>query len=240
MQEYTVTNYQEASELLGTRDSKKLENNTYLKRYDDYIGVMLHTTDVVKFYPEYFELDSGGWNTQTTRDRINKYSNARVWVKNSVMYVGIPYKEGCSYHPESSVLFYDGIHYDYEGNLLSKTKDIDKHNREVRDMKKKIKKFVDYCLSVAKSEGGVPHPSGGDCWFCLMVNKENKTMGDVEESHQHLINHMEENYCVPSLILNALLENGHTQQQLGYIWNSEWHIKNALTKYMQRRLLPKP
>lgn len=70
-------NYQEADAKLQGRcsQSRKLANNTYLKRrWNDAIAVRLHATDILTFYPDgRIEVSTGGWDTVTTRDRINTY-----------------------------------------------------------------------------------------------------------------------------------------------------------------------
>ena len=71
--------YQEADALLQgrCRERRKLENNTYLERKTyprDATAVRLHRTDVLTFYQDgRIEIDTGGWNTVTTRDRMNRY-----------------------------------------------------------------------------------------------------------------------------------------------------------------------
>jgi len=50
---------------------KKIGNNTVLYVDGDLAAVRLHQTDVVTFYADgRIELNSGGWQTATTRDRI--------------------------------------------------------------------------------------------------------------------------------------------------------------------------
>lgn len=72
-------NYQEADAKLQRRcyQSRKLANNTYLKRRTwgkTAIAVQLHSTDVITFYEDgRIEVSTGGWNTVTTRGRINDY-----------------------------------------------------------------------------------------------------------------------------------------------------------------------
>jgi hypothetical protein len=73
-------NYQEADAKLQGRcyQSRKLENNTYLKRRNwgstKAIAVRLHTTDVITFFEDgRIEVSTGGWDTVTTRDRISSY-----------------------------------------------------------------------------------------------------------------------------------------------------------------------
>jgi hypothetical protein len=74
--------YDQACDLLtkGRKGRKKLENNTYLERHDeDTVAVVLHSTAVVKIRSDgTFVLNSGGWLTVTTKDRINNYSPVRV------------------------------------------------------------------------------------------------------------------------------------------------------------------
>ena len=70
--------YSEAKAILDesrNKNSKKLESNTYLKRHEDEsIGVRLHDTDVINLYPDgSFRLNTGGWETVTTKDRIVNY-----------------------------------------------------------------------------------------------------------------------------------------------------------------------
>lgn len=73
-------NFQEADKLLQGRcsQSRKLENNTYLKRHESYgertIALRLHSTDILVLHPNgRIEVSIGRWNTPTTRNRINKY-----------------------------------------------------------------------------------------------------------------------------------------------------------------------
>lgn len=66
--------YEEAKKLLKGRDSKKIGNNTYLINGGDVVSVCLHGTDVLKFYENgHIKLNSGGYQTVTTKDRMNKY-----------------------------------------------------------------------------------------------------------------------------------------------------------------------
>ena len=77
-------------------------NNTQVERVPQTKGgewtiVTLHNTDIVKFkhtagYIEEIQLDTGGWNTVTTRRRMNEVSQAyglgfRVYQKNHKLYV---------------------------------------------------------------------------------------------------------------------------------------------------------
>lgn len=61
------------------RERRRLQNNTYLERRPgDDIAVRLHSTDVLTFSPDgTITLDTGGWNTVTTKDRMNTYLPSR-------------------------------------------------------------------------------------------------------------------------------------------------------------------
>jgi hypothetical protein len=59
----------------------KVANNTYMTREaDGTIRYRLHSTDVVIHHPDgTFTLNSGGWHTVTTKERINRYAPCRVY-----------------------------------------------------------------------------------------------------------------------------------------------------------------
>lgn len=73
-----VRSYEDAARLLTGRckDSRRLENNTYLVRLSDTeIGVRLHSTIIVRYYANGdIQLSNGGWSTFTSSGRINTYT----------------------------------------------------------------------------------------------------------------------------------------------------------------------
>lgn len=85
--------YQSANAKLHGRCilSRKLQNNTYLRRRDGgRIAVRLHATDVITFHPDNsITLNTGGWNTITTRQRINSYQPHSVWSKRGDLFIGV-------------------------------------------------------------------------------------------------------------------------------------------------------
>lgn len=86
-----MTQYAQADKLLTGRnhESRKVGNNTYLQRRGDDIAVMLHATDIVTFHPDgTFTLNTGGWHTPTTLDRL------REWAPVSIETRGI--ESGCT------------------------------------------------------------------------------------------------------------------------------------------------
>lgn len=78
--------------------SKIVANNTieYIRSNGERV-IQLHHTDIVTFSTDgrSVTLDSGGWRTHTTRDRMSAYSNVRIsQVKGSWYVDGVPYYDG--------------------------------------------------------------------------------------------------------------------------------------------------
>jgi hypothetical protein len=173
-------NYTRCKEMSSTR-KRKLGNNTYLAVYPDHYGVRLHSTDVVEFWPDRIVLNSGGWKTVTTKDRINSYSNIRVWSERGVWYCSTngheyPFADGISFH---------------ENGTVTGAGDADGGGRLRKQIAKYVKGYV-----AAFIEGQIPAPSGGDCWGCYLVDKNGKPgMGK-----DHFLEHFRESYYVPSLL----------------------------------------
>ena len=96
----TPKSYAEALAVLGSKQSIRLGNNTYLETikervYEDghipeertVIAVRLHSTYIVKFYENgKVTLHTGGWQTVTTKDRINEFITGRIYQKNHDWY----------------------------------------------------------------------------------------------------------------------------------------------------------
>ena len=190
-------NYQEVNALLQGRnkDSKKVDNNTYWVRNGVDLCLKLHETNVVTLEPDgSIVLNSGGWKTPATKDRINNVvpRELMIYQNKSVWYVG-------------QYIFEDGMRMDASGKIHAtlaseaKEKSSDKWVKKVNDFAKEI---------VARAfDGRMPAPSGGDCWYCLMQTKEGKTMGDAFNDSGHIVDHIKEKYYVPSLFWNAMKEN---------------------------------
>jgi hypothetical protein len=85
-------NYAEAVSMVHGKTkqkARKVGNNTYAEiESDNSVSVRLHGTAVVRFYPNgLVKLNSGGWRTSTTKNRINKYSPVKVYQKKYEWYL---------------------------------------------------------------------------------------------------------------------------------------------------------
>ncbi len=90
--------YNEAIKLLGNRSSKKIDNNTHLvyaekrgaARCDSGVCIVLHSTCVVHLNEDGSKiLNSGGWRTATTKDRINRFGGVSLWQRKGEWHVGV-------------------------------------------------------------------------------------------------------------------------------------------------------
>ena len=176
-------NHATASAKLGTRASRKLANNTYLeKREDGSIAIRLHSTDVVTFRPDGSTvLNSGGWFTSTTKDRIGlafRVSQHKGRWTVSVNGKGYPFADGMKIGKRGGV------------TGAGRAPKVDKWREKVS---KYADKFVDKLLT-----GKIPAPSGGDCWYCAVRAVDGKPFGGSE----HIRQHVKEGYFVPSMLTN--------------------------------------
>jgi hypothetical protein len=62
----------------GKSKSKKIGNNTYRIDYETSEAIRLHNTDILIFEADHVTLNSGGWQTVTTKARMNQYLPAEV------------------------------------------------------------------------------------------------------------------------------------------------------------------
>lgn len=197
--------YQQAELKLTGRNKlrRKLANNTYLERHEDgSIAIRLHNTDVVTFISNGdTRLDSGGWRTPTTKDRINNYMPGgwRISQSNGQWYIG---KHGKGYQWEEAGLFADGMLVLADGSLSGVVPlETVRENLKTR---RRVQKYASSYIAAFRS-GKVPAPSAGDCFFCGMREVgTNVPLGECSHNSDHLLLHLEEKYYVPSLLVRAL------------------------------------
>lgn len=225
-------NYNEANGILQGRnqESKKLDNNTYLIRINDYIAVKLHDTNIIEFHADKTVLTSGGWQTKTTKDRLNTYSGFRISQESG---------KWSLITDNSRYPFKDGITILNNGKVLNAGKDTLKKDKA---LKTKIKAYANLCASHLPLE----KPNSGDCFYCHMSTTEGKSLGDAINDTDHLTLHMQEKYVVSSLVFNAMVEAGYNPQrniQFSLVFNDASNmielaqdcVKRSVYKYMVKR-----
>lgn len=209
------------SDLLSTvtkpvAKSRLLARSTLSLEYQDGSkAIRYQDTDVVTFKDNHVILDSGGWRTVTTKERINTNTDLRVFAEQGIWYVSLVGKFN------KRELFYDGITFDTEGNLVSEsqTPDLDR----IKQVKKQIAKFV----KLVDNLEAIPMPEGGDCWGCSMFKTADCLQG-----------HLDEGYLHGSLIVRALEHVGCNNPGLVMHMGIKDTIKRALRRYFKNNLLP--
>lgn len=229
--------------------SKLIANNTVEYWQGEKRVIRLHLTDIITFHPNKdITLNSGGWQTVTTKARMNEFlSNGwGILQENSVWYLvpnnefGYPWAKKDTWIP-----FADGITIHADGAVTGQGEDPKAKLKLKRQIQKYCKGYMDQLF-----KGNVPKPDNGDCWHCLMVTEDNQTLGEKTKS-DHLLSHIEEKYYVPSLLHRAvevIPVSKAAKQILGFLWgfhdqNTEyWHdlareqMQKSLRRYMYQQL----
>lgn len=187
------------------KESRKYENNTYLQRRGDNIAMKYHDTDVAIFYPDgSIKLDSGGWHTSTTKERLSLAlagTPFAICQDKGVWYIYKHGKDGYWWDKKNRQCRYtDGIILKADGTIEGGLTETPNREKADKALKAKVKKFAELCASRLPLD----QPSGGDCWYCSMTDKDGKSWGDLSKDNDHIDRHMKEGYVVPSLVYNAL------------------------------------
>lgn len=228
--------FSDADAILGNRNRKKIGHNTYLQRDGEVIEAIYHSTPIVTYFRSgRMRLETGGWYTPTTKDRLNQLTPLYITQAKNIWYLS------------DGSRFFDGIMTDDSGNVLNPqtSEHQDKIDAQNKAMKKAIKSYITKYLDELVVHG-MPMPSNGDCWYCL---------GLLDDS-SHLLAHMEESYFVPMLAVNALREAGYRDEGISIFLDMHFEdsrmggrsteygtrvsvdtVKRAMRKYMQKRLL---
>ena len=211
--------------------SKKIGNNTFEILFSNGDkAIRLHNTDIVTFKNSGdIILNTGGWKTSTTKNRINEHLKGAFLIQKNHNWYFVK-----SYNDKNKIPYYDGITFDKNLNLISenKTVDLKKQNK----LKRQIKK---YCNLLDKKES-IPMPNSGDCWYCSMQEvKTGIPLGDCTKDNSHLIEHLKEDYLHGSILVNAMKESGYQDFQIGLHYQMNWKdtFKMSLRKYLIKRLI---
>lgn len=222
--------YDEAKKQLEAgrnKTDRPLANNTRLQlQADGNIVIRLHSTNIITLQADGgIRLNSGGWRTVTTKERLNRYLTPefRIWTEKGVWYIG---KRG----NDTRYLFADHMQLSADGLVIAEIHlpAAGKEQRKLlRTMSKYSNDFIDQLFA-----GKVGPPTLGDCWYCLLRKTEpgegttqigvlqedgrliktgtvkpgldGPTMGELQNDTNHLLSHFEEPYYVPSLLVRAI------------------------------------
>ncbi len=229
----------------------KIANNTIEYWVNGERRIRLHNTDIVIVKSNGdIVLNSGGWKTVTTKDRMNAaihpwgiYQDKGIWY---LHHIQVTDRKTVTH----GKVFADNM-------VLHTNNTISGHGpnpQKTYKLQKQIETYVTGFM-VKLTARKIPQPSVGDCWFCCMLDaKTHKPLGEIIHDTNHIINHMtvKERYYVPALLMNAINTFPVSQvakSQIGY-WlkyhdqdgGGSWgniaydQIKKSLTRYMKRQL----
>lgn len=228
-------NFHEANELLTGRcqQSRKIGNNTYLKRRGYNIAVMLHATDIITFrLSNTALLDSGGYRTKTTKERMNEYAPCNIVQHKGIWYIA-DWSTNNNRTIKNNPVYFDGIIIDCATGLpVGEPKSID-----LKKHKKILNQCKEYAELVANSCPIEP-PSNGDCLYCAEIIVGEKWKKETD----HLLSHFKEKYIVPSLVYRACKQYGISQIAGSYLQHdadncfadiSKRQITSAVYRYLK-------
>lgn len=208
--------------------ARKVANNTFSYTTEDGCEVFrLHKTDVVTRLPDgRIKLDSGGWKSVTTKDRMNLFAGAGTdRFSNFCIFSGKGgWRVARRGEWDKSVAFYDGMILPDALDNPSAEDQSDQREAEAKKLKKEIATFAKLY------EKGIPMPGAGDCWLCKMPDN-----GDTE----HLRDHMREGYAHGTLAVNAMRWAGHKDDSIRFHVERDFasHIVvRAVRRYLQFKL----
>lgn len=215
--------YVDAQKRLAKRKHKvtKLEKNTYLEAREGLnIAVKLHETDVVTLHADgSVTLNTGGWMTKTTQDRIDKYGIPKDWhiYTRRGQWLLLPnyprvYADTANSDPDrkernkrikaAEIIYQDGMTIDVDGEVKGAARRQDDKKRAA--LEKRISVYVtDYMTKFWSNK--LPKPGNGDPWTFAMVDQNGKLplLGSPEEARGHIFTMMHEKYHFGSLLLRA-------------------------------------
>ena len=228
-----MLNYESAQRMLGTRPTKKLARNTYLREDDGRMVVKFWDTDIIIIdSQDVYTLHTGGYLTVTTKDRLNSLTPARIHADKGLWYI----YEGRGW--DNRKLFAEGVRIDAHGQVVDGAGSED-FPAIMRKVDKLISKYIAGYAAHVMRLGAPEEDTGGDCFYCQFGNAQTKEpMG-----FDHYLSHFHEKYYVPSILMKAIAEEGYNSPAV--IWHmmksdiaegrETYHLKNSLRKFFRSR-----
>jgi hypothetical protein len=231
----------------ATPRPKMAGRNNTLSYYRDGRKVLrLHHTDIAVWSEDgaTVQLYTGGWQTVTTKERLNSFFPCRIFSDRGIWYIshGVPFFEGIEIDSRSGKI----IH------LETAAKKAIAFGTKQRSLAKQIEGFVKKIHVLPE----LPQPNGGDCWLCSMFDASKlapvkceygvgNSTGQKVSDPDHLLEHIKEGYLHGSLIVNAMRWAGYEDRAIGYWFsshkrdkdNGSYHGRSSVPARVLRRFL---
>ena len=231
-----ITTYERAAEYLGRKTDRPLPGRAtrLIRRDDSTIAVRYQATDVVTYRAgDGIVLQSGGWQTYTTKERFKEYSRAMVFADRGTWYMAGSTDTGArawGVPKHQRPLYYDGVIVDpATGAPINPRYPTQSDVAKKRALDRDVRNYIaGYAAHI--NAGELTPPGNGDCWGCLMqvqgappvtqgamrLNRPTPH-GRVEPMGvDHYFSHLAESYFVPSLLWNAINARGYRDPR--FIW----------------------
>lgn len=190
--------------------------------------IRLHNTDILTFKKSgAIILDSGGWRTVTTKDRLNRFLPKHcVWSDKGIWYVHGLNKCNVKGWP---IPFADGMIIGPRGRIYK--------SGNVKQQVALKKKIAAYCKHITGLDK-MPMPGAGDCWIC---QAEKIKPGEKISSVHHLLSHISkgEMYFHGSIIVNAMRWAGYRDVSISMAVNNSFPrdlLVRTIRRYLNRQL----
>lgn len=250
-----MQSYTEADQLLQGRCHKrrKIANNTWLERRpanyddgieddDDEIAVRLHDTDIVTFRRDgAISLNTGGWFTVTTKERMNRFSPFGIGSVKGEWQVSLrnPDYDSSRYDPDTNP--YWGLTVPYRDHMTW-------HHGEwygiptpdeitaERARRKQVRDEINAFIKSITPEDIVRqfNEPGGDCLLCRFDSDDCLAL-HVEERYFHLTLARravaDRGYWNPDVILSMIMSDAVNYNRVSK------DLTDALRKFLIKRLV---
>jgi hypothetical protein len=220
-------------------------NNTRVLRINDVtVGIKLHNTVIIEYTKQgTIRLNTNGWKTVTTRERMNRFQDKfSIFSEKFIWFLVYEdtylYKDGMTLFPNGDVMLPNGkIAKPFNKNDL----------KRMKSLKRKVNVYCDKFIDKFFNHQ-IPQPSGADCWHCCFFDsKTGKSWGDLSHNSNHILNHIQQKYFVPSLLNNAIQETEDVgtynlapidKHNIAYCWKSNgWESQKLIFDDITRKRL---
>lgn len=194
--------------------------------------IRYHNTDVLTLFDDgTVMLDSGGFRTVTTKERMNTYlpNGFGVWQDKGIWYVSQYLGDGVH---GSAVMFFDGmiLPRDYETPNW-KTKKEEKRVKRAKWLIDRYMKKLAECIPL-------PVPESGDCWGCSFSTiADGRGYVEWPMGKDCVKGHLDEVYIHGSLITRALRWVGYQETSVQMFVQHTGLLSRAIIFRAVRRFL---